>query len=252
MNSLDYIDLASKAKELGVTEATLKARAMSGDELCYIHVVQCMAWSVSEKWLPAHDPERFPMVRWIDHGSEYRSREDFTRRSEYPPSRTPWYHLSGWVVLEPDHAAKVLTQGEAKLNLAYVGVFDSNDEFVCELQLHVPDRIEWVAANVDEYSSGGYERKFPIKVTSSDLFMIANQNASSRTLLPRKEQSYLGIISGLRALLRHKEFGGLPSDAKIIDQLIERYKHVDGISKRKLEDVFADATRTVGSLEVKK
>lgn len=69
---------------------------------------------------------------------------------------------------------------------------------------------------------------------------------SSKPLSSRKEQSYLGIIAAMRALLRDKDGGGFPSEAKIIEQLVERFGTVDGVSKRNLEKVFPDATRAAG------
>lgn len=57
----------------------------------------------------------------------------------------------------------------------------------------------------------------------------------------------MGIIAAMRALLVERDGGNFPSQAKVIDELERRYCQIDGISKRNLEKVFADATRTVGS-----
>lgn len=246
MERWDFVDLATKAKELGITEATLRARLMSGDELCFIHAVKFMAWAAGDTWLPAHDDERFPMVWWIDHGSEFRDERGFNPIKNFPPNRTPWYHVTGWVVLPPEMAAEVLTLGEAELDFADVGVFDSESKFVSELRLHVQGRTEWVT--VADYTDGGYERGIPAKVTPADLYMPAANGTTSKALSSRKEQSYLGIIAAMRALLRHKDGGGFPSEAKIIEQLVERFGSVDGVSKRNLEKVFPDATRAAGDL----
>ena len=248
MERWDFVDLATKAKELGITEATLRARLMSGDELCFIHAVRFMAWAAGDSWLPAHDDERFPMVRWTDHGSEFRTESGFDRTQRFPPNRTPWYHVTGWVVTPPEMAAEILTLGEAALDFAYVGVFDCDSKMVSELQLHVQGRTEWVTANSGDYIEGGWERGIPATVKRADLFMPARAGIESKMLSSRKEQSYLGIIAAMRALLRDKDGGGFPSDAKIIDQLVERFSAVEGVSERNLQKVFPDATRAAGDL----
>lgn len=248
MGSWSFVDLATKANELGITEATLRARIMSGDEICFIHAARFMAWAVGDKWLPAHDNERFPMVQWIDHGSEFRDETGFRPRHPGPPNRTPWYHVSGWVAIPDDMAADVLTRGQAELDFAHVGVLDCNLDLACELVLHVQAHTEWVTADIGVYERGGFEREIPAVVGAHDIYVRAAANNANKALSPRKEQSYLGIIAAMRALLRDKDGGGFPSDAKIIELLVDRHRTVGGISKRNLESVFADATRTAGDL----
>ena len=58
----------------------------------------------------------------------------------------------------------------------------------------------------------------------------------------------MGIIAAMHALLRDKDGGGFPSDAKIIAQLVERFSAVEGVSERNLQKVFPDATRAAGDL----
>lgn len=95
----------------------------------------------------------------------------------------------------------------------------------------------------EAFTQGGYVvtrqslEKFAIHIGFTVTASISRVSSS------RKEKSYLGIIAAMRALLRDKDGGGFPSEAKIIDQLTARYKAVSGISKRNLETVFRDATR---------
>src|SRR6185437_13392389 len=164
------------------------------------------------------------------------------------PNRTPCYHIFGWVALAPDITATILTRGSTPVDYAPVGVLDCDSKLACRLVIHVDPRREWVTVNGGEYAEGGYWRDIPATLKPNDLYLRAAADSTSKTLSPRKEQSYLGIIAAMRALLRDKDGGAFPSEAKIIDQLVDRYKTVDGVSKRKLEDVFADATRTAGDL----
>ena len=48
-------------------------------------------------------------------------------------------------------------------------------------------------------------------------------------------------------LLLAKDGGAFPSQAKVIDQLVERYGAAEGVSKRTLEKVFPEATRVAGN-----
>lgn len=74
-------------------------------------------------------------------------------------------------------------------------------------------------------------------------------NNPDKEMSPQKERSYLGVISAMRALLRHKDGAGFPSDAKIIDQLTGRYGTMYGVSKRNLEAVFGKAAREIDKPE---
>ena len=62
----------------------------------------------------------------------------------------------------------------------------------------------------------------------------------------RNENANLRIIAAMLALLRDKDGARFPSDAKVIDVLVEKYGEADGISKRNLETVFAAAKRSAG------
>lgn len=63
---------------------------------------------------------------------------------------------------------------------------------------------------------------------------------------PRNENANLRIIAAMLALLRDQDGRGFPSDAKVIDVLVEKYGAADGVSKRNLEAVFPAAKRIAG------
>lgn len=63
---------------------------------------------------------------------------------------------------------------------------------------------------------------------------------------PRNENANLRIIAAMLALLRDQDGGGFPSDAKVIEVLVEKYGAADGVSKRNLEAVFPAAKRIAG------
>lgn len=68
----------------------------------------------------------------------------------------------------------------------------------------------------------------------------------SRESSSRAANVHLRIIGAMLALLRNPDGGGFPSDAKVIDVLVEKYGTADGISKRNLEAVFAAVKRIAG------
>lgn len=246
MDQQNFIDLATKARELGVSDGTLRARIMSGDVLCFTYVTNVAAYADAGYALPAHDDEQFPTTRWVDHGSPF-STPWLPSGAGPGPVRCPWYHLSGWVQVTPDFAAEALTHDSVPLDGAPIGIRDLDDKLVSALTVTAPPDREWVAADTHEWPNGGYMRDVPVTLHGSDLFARA-ANDTNKALSSRKEQSYLGIIEAMRALLRSKDGGGFPSDAKIIDQLVERHKGIAGVTKRTLEGFFADAKREVGDL----
>jgi len=60
----DFVDLATKAKELGISEGTLRARAMSGDFPCFIHLAGDLAFAEQNEWLPAWTHEALQPSKW--------------------------------------------------------------------------------------------------------------------------------------------------------------------------------------------
>jgi hypothetical protein len=63
---------------------------------------------------------------------------------------------------------------------------------------------------------------------------------------PRNENANLRIIAAMLMLLRDQDGGRFPSDAKVIEMLVEKYGAAEGISKRNLEAVFPAAKRVAG------
>ena len=240
----EFLDLASKAKELGISDAALRARILSEPLLCWAYVASLPASADGHRWLPAWTADTFPNLGWIDHGSSFKENFNPETGEHWPPFRVPWYHIRGWVVVDPSLTEEVLTRGEGILNDAPVWVIDDADNKDYCLRVYAKPKREWVTANAGEYLEGGYWREVPAILTPADLFIPAGAGATNKPLSSRKEQSYLGIIAAMRALLRDKDGGGFPSEAKIIDQLVSRFGNADGVSKRNLESVFADATRT--------
>lgn len=242
----EFLDLASKAKELGVSEGVLRARILSGQASCYVYVARVTAYAVQDQWLPAWTADDFPIVEWVDHGSEFRKKGNAFTSFDLEPNPTPRYTLTGWVELARSESEMVLTRGECESNEALIAIRDKERSITCYLSLRMPSKSEWVYAVGDD---GGHWRNVPATWTPADLFMSSDARDANKPLSSRKEQSYLGIIAAMRALLRDKDGGGFPSEAKIIELLVDRFGSVDGVSKRNLEKVFPDATRVAGDLK---
>lgn len=114
----EFIDLTTKARELAISEATLKARAMSGEVDCFLFLRE-YAQGTQHVFLPAFDFDSFPDVRWQDLGSAYdptHVHEHGTRRFAFQDKgqrhtfTNPRYHVSGWVRLNPELVAEVYTK----------------------------------------------------------------------------------------------------------------------------------------------
>lgn len=67
--------------------------------------------------------------------------------------------------------------------------------------------------------------------------------ASAGRVSNRERAARLRLIAAMLSMLRDKDFGCLPSDAKVIDLLVARYGEWEGISARTLQSVFAQARR---------
>ena len=169
MERWDFVDLATKAKELGISDGTLRARLFEGDPLAFTYLTRCRACGSESQWLPAYAAERFPMIDWIDHGSAFRRDYENDPRDGWPPNRTPYYHITGWVALPAETVATILTRGSAELDYMHVGVFDSTSAFVCELRINVDPRRGWV--NAESYEDGGYWRETSPVLKPADIFM---------------------------------------------------------------------------------
>src|SRR5690348_9441268 len=169
----DFVDLATKAKELGISEGTLRARALSGDLPCYIHVAHELAIAEENDWLPAWTHECFPICHWRDIGAHWEKGDpfDFQRRdNSLEIGRRQRYYIRGWVGLDSNDAATVLARGKADLDRSFIHVVDASGEPACCLSLRVQPEKEWVSDNGEGI---GYWRDAPLSLTPADLFMPA-------------------------------------------------------------------------------
>lgn len=239
---MELIDFSSKAKELQLSEAGLRGRILSGKGECFIHLAEVSAQGTQDNPLPPWEHSLFPLIRWADHGS-YWERNGFGAY-DGPRVRTPQYTLSGWVVLDQDEVAKILMRGQASLSGMLAWVVDAGLDQGFPVTVRVKPDKEWI--ELREHEEGGYYRDVPVHVSKEDLFFLPEQKreAEQAPLSARKERSYMGIISAMLELLLDKDGGGFPSQARIIEALEVRYGSRDGISKRNLEKVFAQAART--------
>lgn len=89
--------------------------------------------------------------------------------------------------------------------------------------------------------------EFPKTATLETAAPVASEPAHDKPRrTPRNDNANLRIIAAMLALLRDRDGGKFPSDAKVIDLLVEKYGAADGISKRNLEKVFPAAKQAAG------
>ncbi len=220
---LEYIDFPTKAREMGISEANLRARILSGKELCHVFVSDAKVHREND--LPDWSTDRFPTCSWV--------------RKTYPPTPfgalvgsdplppTEGVHLTGWVALTEEDARRLLTIGDRGISLEGHWV-------------HFPDlvanEIIFVCIDFNEL----YETP---AVSKADIFFLRREEQKAIASAPKKEANSLRIIAAMLALLRHEDGGHFPSDAKVIELLVERFGQSGGLSRRNLEAVFAQAKR---------
>ena len=245
----EFLDFVSKAKELGLTEPTFRARVLSHyEELpCFIYVSGAYARGEQDEFLPAWSEDKFPFCNWEDHGSPLGERG--LSAIEATRLRRPRYYVSGWVAIGIHDFSEIFFKGKIIVNAATIYVVSSDLREAIPLQLNIKSEEEWVESA--GYEQGGYYRDLMTLITKDKLYWISRGLDDSKPLSPRKENSYLSIIAAMRALLMDEEGGNFPSQAKVIDELVRRYGRADGISKRNLETVFVAATRSAGELKPK-
>ena len=92
----------------GISEGALRARVLNGTVLPHVYVSNEHAEGTQKTFLPEWTRERFPLVRWTDHGSwagENPLADDYSWTG-----RNPKYTLSGWVMLDAAEAGVLLVR----------------------------------------------------------------------------------------------------------------------------------------------
>lgn len=100
----------------------------------------------------------------------------------------------------------------------------------------------------DFYPAGGLPQDVQLVVRPAALVEFIDTLDQPRTrrsaaVNPRERANLLSIVAAMRKLLRSQDGGKFPSDAKIIELLVERHGQAEGVSKRNLEKLFAEASR---------
>jgi hypothetical protein len=118
----------------------------------------------------------------------------------------------------------------------------------------VADALELVRARVNELLAGN-------PLAMQDVSERLNKNAleqrssqesgNSKQLAARSETAYLNAVGALLLLLLDKDSSGkpfFPSQASIISAIQSRFAGKHGLSERELEEKFAEAKRSLGSM----
>ncbi len=239
----DFVDLATRARELGITDGLLRARILSEKLDCFVYIARLDAYGNEESFLPPYDRALFEHVAWRDYGSSI-DYEVMGHGHSDILKRRPRYRIDGWVIMYEGEVDRVLTIGEAELHgsTIYVVTNDRSDGY--GLLVDAPCKKEWVTIVGSE--DGGFYREVPQMIRREDLFMRSESNSENKRFSPREEASLFRIVAAMLALLQANDGGGFPSQAKVIDLLTDRFGAAEGISKRNLEKVFAEAARVAG------
>lgn len=123
-----FIDAATKAKELGITESVLRSEVLSGELRCYAYLAGDHAEATHERFAPPWSEEEFPSVEWDDHGcslhrhGNWSGRDTNGRLFEKLPYSLPRYTVSGWVVLSRGVYEELLTGKSVNLHQRWIWI----------------------------------------------------------------------------------------------------------------------------------
>lgn len=211
---LDFVDMATMAKLLGVTEAVVRARALSGKMQCYVYVAGDNAQGSQEDFLPPWSLEDFPHIRWRDHGTIIDASRDHGRGVNLGRSsehREPRYTVTGWVVLGNAAKDEVLTGKTVNLHHYVVGIESAAGDFLCPLTLFgQTTRI----VNGDDW----YDDQVATTITASDICFLSNadDSANDEKEDPRRIKNLLRIIRALDVMANLPQRGAAtPLEAQL-------------------------------------
>jgi hypothetical protein len=239
----EFVDFVTRARELGLTEATFRARVLNRyDEMpCFIHLSGCYAVGTQEEFLPSWSEADFPFAAWRDLGCRVDVNGFSNNTTE---ERRPRYYLTGWFAITEHAFSEVFFRGKIFIDTSWIYAVNADLSVGIPLQLNVQPDKEWVESG--GYEEGGYYRDTYPVITKDKLYWLSLKTGQHGLRSSRKENSYLGIIAAMRSMLMDEDCGGFPSQAKVIAELENRYGDIEGVSKRNLEKVFADAARLLG------
>lgn len=164
-----FLDLSAKAKELGVSEAVLKAQCLSGDHIAFIYITSERATGTQTEFLPPWEDHAFPFVHWDDFGSHLSPASG--RGKELGKSPDPEYVVTGWVALPMYLSGRLLAKKEdCNLHDEWVWIIDSSFSEVCPVRIRV--NSVWIR----EDDSGFYQSR--LNISPSDIYFVSEHSAA--------------------------------------------------------------------------
>lgn len=210
----EFLDLKSKARELGLNYLALRARILSNDLQCFVYLAGVDLRSVgTDEWLPAWEREKFPFIHWKDHGALWTSELEPRRDARTQQNR---YTVRGFAMLDPYAVDTVLTAGKIEIDRNWVHICDSQYDIVASLVAIAPARSEWIEASPDEYPHGGYERQIPVEITADDLFMPSERPSAPTpnvSFSPEYPEELRAAVEAFQAVSRTFKPGRSPKTA---------------------------------------
>lgn len=162
--------------------------------------------------------------------------------------------MKGGERIDVEHEYHQLTFGPKKTSVSLDGVFvqDSNG-VLYEVKDRFKDRgidnIQRPFLHPDFFHPAGAlpeDSKFVVRLCALDEFILkinGSNNEAPKLLGNRERTSFLNIIGAMLAQLT----AGKANDTTVITQALADYGTKDGISARKLQEVFAAAKRSLGA-----
>lgn len=223
----EFVDLASKAKELAISEAILRSRVLSEKLFCFVFISNQTARGTQESFLPAWSGEEFPLCDWVDYGSPWKSDGKYHALTKAggryfdgePMAHShPEYLVTGWVALDPFAAREVLTKKHAvDLQDHWVWVFGQlPDTSKGAIPLCLRGQSEWI-----KEGDSGYDEIRGPRIEPTDLYFPSRIESKEidAAMDPRREKSLLRVIRALDAMNKLPARGAAGSILLQLEQL---------------------------------
>jgi len=210
-----FVDLSSKAKELGMSEPNFRAHVLTKQVDCYVYL-RDRAKGTQEHPLPPWTFDQYPNVRWRDMGTPYDPSDTYehgTRQFRSAKTRQlpePEYEVTGWVRLAPDLVAELYTQKKAVSLEGWSVALDPEADDAFHV-LRVCGTTEFV------YGEGFTTTCQNIEPV--DVMFGLDQQDETRAMDTRKERSLLRIIRALDLMAKLPDRGAATSIEKQLQEL---------------------------------
>jgi len=201
MAKVEFLDMSSTARALGMSEAAFRAHVLSGNELAFTYLSNVAAFGghAEGEYLPPWSESTWAQTKWKDLGCTF-APTSFGNEKE---DRLPHYLVSGWVGLDRALLEEVLAKRDRRIDAQhhwiYVVDFHSQKDY--------PLRV-------------ATQKGTPLFLSVDDIYFIKESPSSAAVVTTKKElTTHLRIIRALCEMAGVPRRGGASSIEKQLQTL---------------------------------